>query len=284
MKWIGRRGSGNIIDLRGLGSKQIFAGGGVTGLITLFIVWITGGNPLQLIGLWIVEDKIIEQVVKHKTEAKQDSLAQFVSVVLADTEDVWTKIFEQNGKSYKKPSLVLFQDVVSSECGTATRAFGPFYCSADQKVYIDLLYYEDLKDKFGVEGDFAFAYTIAHEIGHHVQNLLGTIDKVNDLKDCLNEKEINNLSVRLELQADFYAGVWAKHAEMMFNTLEDGDIYEALRATIAIGDDKIQRKTQGYIVPDLFTHGTSEQRNRWFRKGYESGNMNEGDTFSANPL
>ena len=204
-------------------------------------------------------------------------------MVLAKSEDVWNDVFRQNGRQYREPTLVLFSDQVRSACGMAGAAVGPFYCPADEKVYIDLAFYEELRRRFQAPGDFAQAYVVAHEVGHHVQNLLGISDRVDAMRGRVSEAETNRLSVRLELQADFFAGVFARYVQNQ-GMLEAGDIEEALRAASAVGDDTIQRRTTGYIVPDSFTHGTSEQRLRWFRKGYETGDMRQGDTFSATNL
>jgi predicted metalloprotease len=205
-------------------------------------------------------------------------------VVSADADDVWSKIFSENGSQYQEPIIVLFDNQVSSACGSASSATGPFYCPADSKVYIDLSFQEELKNRFGAGGDFPMAYVIAHEVGHHVQNLMGTSEKVQRMRSQMSETEYNRLSVMLELQADFYAGVYAHHADQMHNILEEGDIEEALNAASAIGDDRLQKQAQGRIVPDAFTHGTSEQRMRWFRKGYETGDIRQGDTFNASVL
>jgi predicted metalloprotease len=214
-----------------------------------------------------------------------DELAAFVSVVLKDTEDVWDKLFkEQLGRNYQHPSLVLFDGQVSSACGRATSATGPFYCPADQKLYIDLSFYRDLSQRFGAPGDFAMAYVVAHEVGHHVQNLLGFTSQVQRQRGRIPEKDYNQLSVRLELQADFLAGVWAHHAQEMKDILEEGDLEEALRCAHAIGDDRLQKQARGYVVPDSFTHGTSEQRMRWFKKGVLTGDLSEGDTFNSSSL
>jgi predicted metalloprotease len=213
-----------------------------------------------------------------------DEDANFVAVVLADTEDVWTEIFEQSGRQYRKPTLVLFRDVVQSACGFQQAASGPFYCPLDQKLYIDLAFYEDMKRQLGAPGDFAQAYVIAHEVGHHVQNLLGISDQIRNAQMQAGGAEANDLSVRLELQADFFAGVWAHHAERNWQILEEGDIEEALNAAAAIGDDRLQRKSRGFVIPESFTHGTSEQRVRWFTKGLRSGDMSEGNTFEAEDL
>jgi len=208
-------------------------------------------------------------------------LAQFVSVVLADTEEVWGKIFAQSGATYRQPTLVLFRDQVQSACGYATAASGPFYCPGDEKVYIDLSFFDDLRAKYGAYGDFAIAYVVAHEIGHHVQNQLGILEEVQKERQRLSEVRANQLTVRLELQADFLAGVWAHYASRMFDSVEEGDIEEALNAAASIGDDVLQKKYQGRVVPDSFTHGTAAQRSGWLRKGWETGDLNQGDTFSG---
>jgi predicted metalloprotease len=217
-------------------------------------------------------------------EGEQDELRQFVSVILADTEDVWREQFRRMGREYAEPELVLFSRAVESACGFGSAASGPFYCPADNKVYIDLAFYEELKSRFRAPGDFAQAYVIAHEIGHHVQHQLGIMARVQRMQQQLSKDEANELSVRLELQADFFAGVWAHHAERNWRILEPGDVEEALRAATAIGDDTIQKQAQGYVVPESFTHGTSEQRVRWFRRGLETGDIERGDTFTAREL
>jgi hypothetical protein len=202
--------------------------------------------------------------------------------VLADTEDVWNNLFSQMNQQYQEPTLVMFTGMVESACGNASSASGPFYCPADRKVYIDLSFYDELKDKLNAPGDFAMAYVIAHEVGHHVQNLLGISEKVQRARSQLSETEYNKLSVKLELQADFFAGVWANHAQKMQNILEAGDIEEALNAANAIGDDRLQKQSRGVVVPDAFTHGTSAQRMYWFKKGFETGDLRQGDTFNSN--
>jgi uncharacterized protein len=215
----------------------------------------------------------------QSTNSQDDEAKQFVRVVLASTEDVWTDIFRQQGRQYRKPTLVLFTDQVDSACGIAGAAVGPFYCPGDEKVYIDLSFFRELETRFRAPGDFAEAYVIAHEVGHHVQQLMGTMDRVNSARGRFSEEENNELSVRLELQADFLAGVWAHYAQKK-GVVEPGDIEEALGAASAVGDDRLQRETRGHVVPDSFTHGTSEQRARWFRKGLETGDIRQGDTFS----
>ena len=272
MRWRGRQVSGNVSDRRGMGGK-LAVGGGLGGIVILVLTLLLGGNPLETINVGSQEN--------YTPSAEEDELAQFVGVVLKDTEDVWNNIFaEEFNADYREPTLVLFSQSDQSGCGFATAATGPFYCPPDHSVYIDLSFAEQLAQRFGAAGDFAMAYVIAHEVGHHVQNLLGTSGKVQEARRSLSEVEGNKLSVALELQADFYAGVWAHHNEEMNQVLEPGDIEEALRAANAIGDDRLQKQSQGYVVPDAFTHGTSEQRMYWFKRGFESGDVNEGDTFS----
>lgn len=283
MRWIGRRESGNIEDRRS-GGGGLAVGGGLTAIIALIFSFLTGQNPLELIGLQNGGPQTEQKDAPLNTDVQSDEEGHFVAVVLADTEDVWNKIFRQMGEDYPEPTLVLFRQAVQSACGSASSATGPFYCPGDRKVYIDLTFYDELRNRFGAPGDFAMAYVVAHEVGHHIQNLLGTSEKLDQMRGRVSETEYNRLSVRLELQADFLAGVWAHHAQKMKNILEEGDIEEALQAANAIGDDKLQKEAQGYVVPDAFTHGTSAQRVRWFKKGYESGDINQGDTFSAAEL
>jgi len=283
MKWTGRRESGNVEDRRRLSGGKIALGGGAIGIIILLINLFMGGDPNQLLQQMQQVNAGQEQPVNISPE--EDEMAKYVSVALADNEDVWHQIFKENGMEYREPKVVLFRDATQSGCGNASSATGPFYCPADEKVYIDLTFFDELKIRFGAEGgDFAIAYVLAHEIGHHVQHLLGTSDKVHEQQQQLSETQGNKLSVALELQADFYAGVWANRNNKMKNVLEDGDIEEALSAASAVGDDKLQKKAQGYVVPDAFTHGTSEQRMRWFKKGYTTGLVSEGDTFNARVL
>ncbi len=283
MRWRGREQSGNVEDRRGSrfpgGKKTTF---GIGTVIIIIIALLLGENPLKFIDLNGGGQQ--DQTVQTAPSVQEDSLAQFVAVVLKDTEDVWEKIFSENGLSYQKPTLVLFSSRVQSGCGFASAATGPFYCPADQKLYIDLSFYQELRNRFGADGDFAMAYVVAHEVGHHVQKLLGTSDEVHRMRRTLSDKEYNRLSVRLELQADFYAGLWAHHAQEMKHILDAGDIAEALNAANAIGDDRLQRQAQGYVVPDAFTHGTSEQRMRWFKKGFDTGRMDLGNTFQAPSL
>jgi len=270
MKWRGRSQSGNVRDRRGSGGK-VAVGGGIGGIIVLVIALLMGGNPMDYINTG-PQSNVSSEV--------QDEQAQFVSVVLKDTEDVWNKIFaEQLNEQYREPTLVLFSGTDQSGCGFASAATGPFYCPQDQSLYIDLTFYDDLKTRFGAPGDFAMAYVVAHEVGHHVQNLLGTLREVHSYQQQVSKTQANELSVKLELQADFLAGMWAHHADQMKDILEEGDIEEALNAANAIGDDRLQQQSQGYVVPDAFTHGTSEQRMYWFKKGYETGRLSEGNTF-----
>lgn len=272
MKWIGRAGSGNVSDRRGMGGKMAI-GGGVGGIIVLILSLLLGNNPLESINVGSQSN------TAQSTEA-EDQHAKFVSVVLKYTENVWNDVFPKEfGGPYQEPQLVLFSGSDQSGCGFASAATGPFYCPLDNSVYIDLSFYDQLSNQFGASGDFAMAYVVAHEVGHHVQNLLGTSDKVHKARQQLSEEDGNRLSVALELQADFYAGVWAHHAQEMEEILDPGDIEEALNAANAIGDDRLQKQSQGRVVPDAFTHGTSEQRMYWFKKGFESGDVKQGNTF-----
>lgn len=275
MKWQGRQGSGNIEDRRGMSRGKMAIGGGIGTIVVALIVWLLGGDPSQFLnGPQSGSDT--EQV---KSSAEENQMAQFVSVVLKDTETVWGKIFEKTNTIYHQPKLVLFRDEVESACGLASTASGPFYCPSDQKVYIDLSFCDQLKTQFGAYGDFAVAYVIAHEIGHHVQNQLGIIERVDGQKSGLSKTKANQLTVRLELQADFLAGMWAHYAQEMLHTLDAGDIEEAMNAAAAVGDDKLQMQYQGRVMPDAFTHGTSAQRREWFRRGWETGDLKKGDTF-----
>ncbi|PZD97679.1 metalloprotease [Paenibacillus sambharensis] len=279
MKWQGRRGSANVEDRRGRGGGggRTLIGGGAAGTIILLVVLLLGGNPGELLNSFTATDTGTTAPYQETQEEKQ--LAQFVSVVLADTEEVWTELFREQGLEYKEPVLVLYTGSVQSACGAAGAAVGPFYCPGDHKLYIDLSFYEDLRQKYDAPGDFAMAYVIAHEVGHHVQTLLGSMEKAKSRSG----KITNENSVRLELQADYLAGVWAHHARNM-NVLEEGDLDEALNAASAVGDDTLQKKYQGEVMPETFTHGTSEQRKRWFYKGYESGTIEGGDTFQTDRL
>ncbi|MRX71209.1 metalloprotease [Bacillus lacus] len=279
MKWKGRRSSNNVEDRRGAG-PAVVAGGGLGGIVILLIVMLLGGDPGQLM------TEMAQTGTQSSTYSGSEhdpELAEFVSVVLADTEEVWTKIFREQGMTYREPILVLYSGSVQSACGSAGSSVGPFYCPGDQKLYIDLSFYDELQRKYQAPGDFAMAYVIAHEVGHHVQTLLGTTEKVMPLRRELSEEEFNKYLVRFELQADYLAGVWAHHAQGM-DLLEEGDLEEALAAASAVGDDTLQERARGYSVPESFTHGTSEQRKRWFYKGFQTGNLKEGDTFKAKQL
>jgi len=290
MRWRGERESDNVEDRRGIPAGGVVVGGGIGTLVIVLVAVLLGADPRQ----------ILQQLANNPPAAgrqapgqgpgapppdpAEEERAQFVRVVLADTEDVWDDLFREVGRTYEKPKLVLFRDQVQSACGFASAAVGPFYCPGDSKVYLDLGFFEELKRRFRAPGDFAQAYVVAHEIGHHVQNLLGTSGKVDALRRRLTQEEANALSVRLELQADFYAGVWAHHAHKTKNILERGDVESALRAATAIGDDTLQMEARGRVAPDTFTHGTSEQRVRWFRKGLETGDLRQGDTFNTDRL
>ncbi|GIP51316.1 KPN_02809 family neutral zinc metallopeptidase [Paenibacillus vini] len=277
MQWKGRRGSSNVEDRRGKGGGAMI-GGGIGGIIILLVVTLLGGgNAGDLLSSLTSVGS--ETSAPYQETQEEKELTQFVSVVLADTEDVWTELFREEGLVYEKPTLVLYTDSVQSACGTAGKAVGPFYCPGDKKLYIDLSFYDELRQKFQAPGDFAMAYVIAHEVGHHVQTLLGTTEK-----QMSGSKRSNEQSVRLELQADYLAGVWANHARDDLGVLEQGDLEEALNAATAVGDDTLQKKAQGYVVPESFTHGTSEQRKRWFYKGFENGTIEGGDTFNAKTL
>jgi len=283
MLWKGQRQSDNVEDRRGMSGGGMAIGGGLGGIVLLVIALLLGADPRQLLEQSRGVDPSTGTTTSRPINPQEDELKQFSATVLASTEDVWTDIFQQQGRTYSKPTLVLFTDAVRSACGEAGAAVGPFYCPGDQKLYLDLAFFHDLQTRFRAPGDFAQAYVIAHEVGHHVQNLLGTMDKVDSVRGRMSEAEANQLSVRLELQADFLAGVWAHYAQQK-GILEAGDIEEALGAASAVGDDRLQREGQGYVIPDSFTHGTSEQRIRWFRKGLETGDLRQGDTFSARSL
>lgn len=261
-------------------------GGGLGTIVIVIIVLLLGGNPQALLNNLQQQPPpgVGPGGIERPLDPAEEELKVFVSKVLKDTELVWTKLFTEAGRTYQKPKLVLFTDSTESACGFADKAVGPFYCPAEDKVFIDLSFYDELQRKFKAPGDFAQAYVIAHEIGHHVQNQLGISDKVHALQQRVGKAEANDLSVRLELQADYFAGVWAHHAQKDRNVLEPGDLEEGLRAASAIGDDKLQMQAQGYVVPDSFTHGSSAQRVRWFRKGLVSGKMTEGDTFNTDEL
>lgn len=258
----------------------IAIGGGLGGIVVLIIALLLGADPRQLLQQGPIDEPGAGSQTSRSTNPEEDELKQFTSVVLASTEDVWSDIFRQLRANYRKPTLVLFTDQVSSACGEAHAAVGPFYCPGDEKLYLDFAFFRDLQSRFRAPGDFAQAYVISHEVGHHVQRLLGTMDRVNAAQRQRSETEANDLSVRLELQADFLAGVWAHYAQQK-GLLEQGDVEEALGAASAVGDDRLQREAQGYVVPDSFTHGSSEQRIRWFRRGLETGDIRQGDTFAT---
>jgi len=284
MRWRGERESSNVEDRRGMsGGGRIAIGGGLGTLIIIIIAVLLGADPRQILQQVPNDSAPSTSQAPRPGNAEEEELKKFVSVVLGKTEDVWQDIFRQNGKQYRDPSLVLFTGEVQSACGLGSVASGPFYCPGDQKVYIDLSFYEELRRRFRSPGDFAQAYVIAHEVGHHVQKLLGISDRVDSMQRRMSEVDANRLSVRLELQADFFAGVFARYVQKQ-GLLEEGDIEEALNAASAIGDDAIQKQTSGRVVPDSFTHGTSEQRLRWFRKGFDTGDIRQGDTFSATNL
>jgi predicted metalloprotease len=292
MQWRGRRQSDNLEDERG---RRVVRGGGMVGIggtglvVILLLSLLTGQNPLDMLGEIASQQQGAGGVSTgeqydqpYRESAADQEQREFVSVVLADTEDVWQQTFRDDlGRTYQEPHLVLFSGAVESGCGFAQAAVGPFYCPADQKVYIDLAFYDELQRRFGAPGDFAQAYVIAHEVGHHVQNLLGISGKVSAAQQRAGRDAANELSVRLELQADCLAGVWAHQTQRQKQVLERGDVEEALGAAAAVGDDSIQKKTQGYVVPESFTHGSAEQRMRWFKRGFESGSVDACDTFSG---
>ncbi len=283
MLWQGRRESENVEDVRGSGgSRRLVMGGGIGTLVLVIVYLLLGGDPQALFDS--KQGSQFSQPDQVDTEGVHDDASKFVGVVLADTEDAWHAIFRQMGRGYQEPKLVLFTDQIRSGCGFASGATGPFYCPEDRRVYIDLGFYRLLQQKLGAGGDFAEAYVIAHEVGHHVQNLLGITDRIEAMRGRVSEAEYNQLSVRLELQADFLAGVWARYADRIKRVVEAGDIEEAMRAAAAVGDDRLQYRSRGYVVPDSFTHGTSEQRARWFRRGYDTGDLSQGDTFNAPDL
>ncbi len=282
MRWQGESRSGNVEDRRGMrGPGRGVVGGGLGLVAVIVVVMLAGGDPSSLIGMLGGGDESIAAPSDAPAQPLgTDEQAQFVAAVLATTEDVWNDLLPQ----YREPGLVLFDDAVQSACGTQSAAVGPFYCPGDSKVYLDLGFFRQLERQLGAPGDCAQAYVIAHEVGHHVQNLLGTSRQVHDAERGLDDAQKNELSVRLELQADFYAGVWAHHARKAKDLLEQGDLEEALRAASRIGDDVLQKRAGGRVSPDSFTHGTAEQRARWFRKGFDTGDVRQGDTFAAKQL
>jgi len=278
MQWLGRRESSNVEDRRGVSGGGLAIGGGVIGVIFILAKFLLGGGDLNDLQQLAPPQ---QQEMTDEQKAAEDKQAAFVKVVLADTEDVWTKLFSDMGRTYTDPTLVLFNGTTTSACGNASAATGPFYCPADQDLYIDLSFAQQLKDQFGATGDFAMAYVVAHEVGHHVQDLLGVTAKMEQIQQQVSETEYNKYSVRLELQADFYAGVWAHYDQKMKNVINPEDIQEALNAANAIGDDRLQQEYQGTVTPDSFTHGTSAERMYWFKKGYDTGDMSQGNTFAA---
>jgi len=281
MRWRGRKQSSNVEDRRRSGGARRIGSISLGTIIIAIIVAFLGGDPMAV----LQQSGSAPPPAASSSAQPTDELAQFVSVVLQDTEDVWHKLFQdQLGRRYREPKLVLYRGHVRSACGMGSSATGPFYCPADEKLYIDLSFYQDLKNRFGAPGDFAMAYVVAHEVGHHVQNLLGIIEQIDAQRGRIPKAQYNQLSVRQELQADFFAGAWAHHAQKMKNILEEGDIEEAMRAAQAIGDDRLQMQAQGYVVPESFTHGTSAQRVRWFKKGLTTGDISQGDTFRARSL
>lgn len=299
MKWQGKRRSSNVEDRRGQSVRG--GGGGINpalliplvrflfskkGLIVLGVFigffWLTGTNPLDFISQFTGQNPSASGTAtqSYESSSKEDELALFSEVILASTEDVWSQIIP----NYREPILVLFSNSIKSACGFASSATGPFYCPADEKLYIDLSFFNDLEYKLNAPGDFAQAYVIAHEVGHHIQKIMGITDQMDQMRNTMSKKEYNTYSVRLELQADFLAGVWAHYSQRDLDWLDVGELDEALNAANAIGDDRLQRNATGHVVPDSFTHGTSAQRMRWFKKGFDSGDLNQGDTFNTNPL
>ena len=279
MLWQGRRESGNVEDRRGMSGGGMLAGGGIGTILIGIIYFLLGGNPSDI----TKQGSPLQQQTQSAgpRSAEEEKLASFSRVVLADTEDVWGEIFKENGETYSQPKLVMFTEQTQSGCGFSSAATGPFYCPTDEKVYIDLSFFNELNTRFHAPGEFAMAYVIAHEVGHHIQKLMGVFDKVEQQKQNLSESANNKLSVKLELQADFYAGVWANRDQKMKQVLQPGDIESALNAANAIGDDRLQQQSKGYVVPDAFTHGTSQQRMYWFKKGYETGDIKQGNTFAS---
>ncbi|HOQ42304.1 MAG TPA: neutral zinc metallopeptidase [Smithellaceae bacterium] len=288
MRWRGERQSDNVEDRRGASVSRGAKIGGISGLGLVAVVVISmflGVDPTALLQVVGQSTQSTTMSTEQTTSAPaNDDMRNFVAVVLAETEDVWNETFQKAGRTYEEPKLVLFSGAVESACGMADAAVGPFYCPADHKVYLDLVFFEDLHSRFGASGDFAQAYVIAHEIGHHVQTQLGIIQKVNAMQARASKTDRNKLNVMLELQADCLAGMWAHQAQKKRNILEAGDIEEGLNAASAVGDDRIQKRTQGYVVPDGFTHGSSAQRVKWFRRGLEQGNISACDTFNADEL
>jgi predicted metalloprotease len=283
MRWESGRRSENVEDRRGSRVTRGLAGGGLGALVLIVVAMLFGVDP-RLLLQGVPGGEVPESVEPYQPTPEEERLADFVRVVLGDTEDTWTTVFRESGGTYEMPVLVLFSGAVRSACGFADAAVGPFYCPGDRKLYIDLSFYQEMQTRFGAPGDFAQAYVIAHEVGHHVQTLIGVMDQVAAERRRVSEEDANALSVRQELQADCFAGVWAYHAQRARNVLEQGDLEEALNAAAAIGDDRLQRQSQGYVVPESFTHGTSEQRVRWFREGFRGGDVDRCDTFRAETI
>ena len=281
MRWKQRERSSNVEDRRGMGGGRLAIGGGASILVVAALVWLLGGDPAEVLNT-IQTTSTGDQygAVDSSVIRAEEELAQFAAVVLKDTEDIWHALFSEMGQTYREPTLVLFTGAVESACGYSSSATGPFYCPADGKVYIDLSFLDELQQRLGAKGDFAMAYILAHEVGHHVQNLLGIMDQLKDLQGRVSEAEYRDAQIGVELQADFLAGIWAHYADKTKGILEEGDVDEAVNAAAAVGDDRIQMKSQGYVVPDSFTHGTSEQRKGWFLKGFRTGDLNQGDVFS----
>jgi predicted metalloprotease len=279
MRWRDERQSENVEDQRGMSGRGLALGGGIGTVLLAVVALLFGVDPRAIFNGGDTSPSQPGTTASRPVNPAEEELKSFSSSVLASTEDVWTDIMRQNSRQYRMPKLVLYTGQVRSACGLSSAAVGPFYCPGDEKLYLDLSFFQELRERFHAPGDFAQAYVIAHEVGHHIQKLLGTMDKVDSMRDRMSETEANALSVRLELQADFYAGVWAHYAEKR-GLLEAGDLEEALRAASSIGDDQLQKETQGYVVPDSFTHGTSEQRLRWFKRGFDSGDIRQGDTFN----
>jgi len=283
MLWKGRRQSENVEDRRGMSGRRVAVGGGLGALALTIIVLLLGGNPEEVMQNLQTSQPAGQEQSRALT-AEEKELGEFVGVILADTEDVWNQVLRQQGESYREPKLVLFSQATDSACGFARSATGPFYCSGDEKLYIDLEFFQEMQQKLGARGDFAWAYVIAHEVGHHVQNLLGVMQQAQERMQGVSREEANRVLVRLELQADFLAGVWAHHAQRMKDFLQEGDIEEGMNAASSVGDDRIMKQQQGHVVPDAFTHGTSAQRVRWFTLGLKTGDLRQGDTFAANEL
>jgi len=282
MRWKGRPQSSKVEDRRRIGGGRMAMGGGVGIVVVAALMWLLGGDPGQVLNNIQTTQTGNEYGLADSSviQAEQE-LAQFASVVLKDTEDIWHAIFREQGRTYREPTLVLFSSSVQSACGFTSSAVGPFYCPGDERLYIDLSFLADLQQRLGARGDFAMAYIIAHEVGHHVQNLLGVMDEVRQLQAQGGESEARDAGIALELQADFLAGIWAHHAEKTKGILEEGDVDEAIGAASAVGDDRIQMKTQGYVVPDSFTHGTSEERKSWFLRGFRTGDLSQGNTLGS---